>query len=133
MCTPRERALTAVARCVCGAVEIETKVPARWAWHDHGARTRHAHGAAYATYVGAYVSRTRVTKGEDAITHYEDREAKTTRSFCTVCGTPLMYARSRSPTMVNIPRGLFDEGVGREPATTSPSMKFPSGPMRANA
>ncbi|NWG53863.1 MAG: hypothetical protein HXY28_09105 [Hydrogenophilaceae bacterium] len=26
-----------------------------------------------------------------------------------------MYARGHSPTMVNIPRALFDEGVGREP------------------
>ena len=33
------------------AFEIDT--PARWAWHDHSASSRRAHGAAYATYVGS--------------------------------------------------------------------------------
>ena len=62
---PKKRvAMTAIARCACGAVEIETSVPARWAWHDHSAATRRAHGAAYATYVGAYRSCTRIVKGE---------------------------------------------------------------------
>ena len=38
------------ARCLCGAVELEVAVPVFWAWHDHSAATRRAHGAAYATY-----------------------------------------------------------------------------------
>ena len=36
-------------RCMCGEVEIEIGVPARWAWHDHSAASRHAHGAARIT------------------------------------------------------------------------------------
>jgi hypothetical protein len=40
-------------RCVCGDVVITLAFPAFWAWHDHSSATRHAHGAAYATYVGA--------------------------------------------------------------------------------
>jgi len=39
-------------RCLCGAVELEIDFPAFWAWHDHSAASRRAHGAAYATYVG---------------------------------------------------------------------------------
>lgn len=112
---PKRAAMTAIARCLCGAVEIETAVPARWAWHDHSLRTRRAHGAAYATYVGAYKSRTRIVRGEAAIARYEHAEKDFVRSFCKRCGTPLFYERSHSPTMVNIPRALFDEGIGREP------------------
>jgi hypothetical protein len=49
------------------------------------------------------------------ITRFEDEAAKTARSFCTRCGTPLMYERARSPHMVNIPRALFLKRTGRQP------------------
>jgi len=119
--TPRAKssakppAVAAPGECACGAVRLEIDVPARWAWHDHSAGSRHAHGAAYATYVGSWRSRFRVTAGEEHITRYEDAEAGSARSFCARCGTPLFYERARSPTMVNVPRALFAGRTGREP------------------
>lgn len=112
---PKASAVQALGRCACGAVELEIDVPARWAWHDHSAASRLAQGCAYATYVGSWRSRFRILRGEDRIGRYEDAEARTTRGFCTACGTPLTYERARSPTMVNIPRALFVERTGREP------------------
>jgi hypothetical protein len=108
-------AVQASGGCACGMVRLEIDVPARWAWHDHSAASRRAQGAAYVTYVGSYRSRFRVLEGEAAITRFEDAEAGTTRSFCARCGTPLLYERARSPTMVNIPRAIFTERTGREP------------------
>jgi hypothetical protein len=105
----------AAGRCLCGAVEIEIDVPAFWAWHDHSAPTRRAHGAAYATYVGCWKSRVRVTKGAASVTRYEDETTRTERTFCARCGAPLMYVRRRSPSMVNIPRALITGRTGREP------------------
>jgi len=105
----------AAGRCLCGAVQFEIDVPGRWAWHDHSSATRRAHGAAYATYVGSWRRRFRVTKGLAEITRFEDDATGTTRSFCRRCGTPLMYERSRSAHMVNIPRALFISRTGREP------------------
>ena len=105
----------ASGQCLCGAVRLEIDVPARWAWHDHSAPSRRAHGAAYATYVGSWRKRFRVTAGEDAITRFEDQATKTVRSFCATCGTPLFYERARSPHMVNIPRALFSGRTGRQP------------------
>jgi hypothetical protein len=102
-------------RCLCGAVQFEIDYPARWAWHDHSSASRRAHGAAYATYVGSWRKRFRFTKGADGITRFEDRAAKTARSFCARCGTPLIYERARSPHMVNIPRALFLKRTGRQP------------------
>lgn len=113
--TGKASAVQAAGRCVCGDVRFEIDVPARWAWHDHSAASRHAQGCAYATYVGSYRSRFRVLEGEHAISRYEDAERGTTRSFCARCGTPLFYERARSPTMINIPRALFEERTGREP------------------
>lgn len=112
---PKKRsATTARGRCLCGAVEVEIGVPARWAWHDHSAASRRAHGAAYATYVGSWRSKFRISKGEKLVTRYVDEARGRVRSFCSRCGAPIAYERT-DPQMVNVPRALFDEGTGREP------------------
>ncbi|MBI3439791.1 MAG: GFA family protein [Proteobacteria bacterium] len=98
--------------CLCGAVAFEIGVPARWTWHDHSSAARRAHGAAYATYVGTWASRFRFLRGEDNLTRYEDPERGGTRSFCSTCGTPVLFQRNKQN--VNVPRALFSTGVGRE-------------------
>lgn len=106
---------TATARCACGAVRLAIVFPAFWAWHDHGRATQRAHGAAYATYVGTWKSRLLVVEGADDIRRFVDAQANTARSFCRHCGTPLLYERSLTARMVNIPRALFESRTGREP------------------
>ena len=105
----------ATGRCLCGKVGFEIDTPARWAWHDHSQNSRRANGAAYATYVGSWRKRFRITKGESEIARFEDNATKTVRSFCARCGTPLFYERARSSHMVNIPRALFTGRTGRQP------------------
>jgi hypothetical protein len=105
----------ATGQCLCGAVEIEIDIPAFWAWHDHGRPSRLAHGAAYATYVGCWRKHFRVTKGPRTIARFDDKATNTTRSFCSRCGTPLLYEKRHAPHAVNIPRALFDGRTGREP------------------
>jgi hypothetical protein len=112
---PKRSAVQAQAQCVCGGVRLEIDVPGIWAWHDHGAGSRRAQGCAYATYVGSWKKRFRWLAGEDLLSRYEDDERGTTRSFCSRCGTPVLYERRRSPKVVNIPRALFDSRTGREP------------------
>jgi hypothetical protein len=102
-------------RCVCGDVVIVLAFPAFWAWHDHSSATRHAHGAAYATYVGAWKSRVRVLKGEAKLARFEDVERGTLRRFCKRCGTPIFYERPRALRWINMPRALFSGRTGREP------------------
>jgi hypothetical protein len=101
--------------CACGAVRIEIDVPAFWAWHDHSKATQRAQGCAYATYIGVWRSRFRIVKGTRSITSFEDPASHTARSFCTKCGTPLLYERTRRSKMIDIPRALFDTRTGREP------------------
>jgi hypothetical protein len=102
-------------RCLCGAVVIEIDFPAFWAWHDHSAASRRAHGAAYATYVGVWRRHFRVTKGAKTIARFEDKAAGAIRSFCGRCGTPMLYERKRSKHMVNVPRAILESRTGREP------------------
>jgi hypothetical protein len=101
-------------QCLCGDVQIEIDFPARWAWHDHSPASRLAHGAAYATYVGSWRRRFRITQGQAQVTEFKDSAAGTIRSFCVRCGTPICYQRARSPHMVNIPRALFRTRTGRQ-------------------
>jgi hypothetical protein len=113
---PGKASATAVqGQCLCGRVRIEIDFPAFWAWHDHSKPSRHAHGAAYATYVGSWRGRFRITQGLADITRFEHAATRTARSFCARCGTPLLYERAHSPHMVNIPRALFEYRTGREP------------------
>jgi len=46
---------------------------------------------------------------------YEHASSKAVRSFCSRCGTPIVYERARSRHMVNIPRALFRGRTGRQP------------------
>jgi hypothetical protein len=108
-------AKTATGQCLCGAVAIEVDVPVFWAWHDHSPASRRAHGAAYATYVGAWRSKVRIGQGESEIVRFQEPETGNTRCFCRRCGTPLIYERKRSARMINLPRALFAERTGREP------------------
>ncbi len=88
---PKAPAAPVEGQCHCGAVHLEIGFPARWAWHDHSAASRQAHGAAYATYIGSWRSRFRVVEGADLLTRFVDAAAGTARSFCARGGTPLYY------------------------------------------
>jgi hypothetical protein len=103
----KKSAAIAVGRCLCGKVLIEIGTPAFWAWHDHSRASQRAHGAACATYVGCLLSRVRIVTGAASITRFEDKEKRTARNFCALCGTPLFYERAHSPQMLNIPRAPF--------------------------
>ncbi len=132
MAKPTAAARSASCQCLCGKVALEIDVPARWAWHDHSASSRRAHGAAYATYVGSWRKRFRIVKGETLIARYEDKSTATSRSFCSTCGTPLFYERARSPHMVNIPRACFPAAPGGSRSITSRSKSCRNGPIPAS-
>src|SRR5438477_7497470 len=76
----------ATGQCLCGSISFEIDVPARWAWHDHSAASRRAHGAAYATYVGIWRKRFRTIKVSAAVARYEEPATQTVRSSRTRCG-----------------------------------------------
>lgn len=122
----------ATGQCLCGKITFEIDVPARWAWHDHSAASRRAHGAAYTTYVGSWKKRFRITSGKSALTRYEDKATKTTRSFCSHCGTPIAYESPRGPHMVNIPARCSRSAPAASRSITSPSRSCRNGPIPAS-
>ena len=118
-------------RCLCGAVELEIDFPAFWAWHDHSVASRRAHGAAGATYIGCWRKHARVAKGRRSIARFEDAKTESTRSFCSRCGTPLLYDASARRTW-SISRGHSSPAVSAASlAITWPSRSFRIGPTQA--
>lgn len=110
----RPAAATISGSCLCGAVTLEVDVPVFWAWHDHSATSRRAHGSAYATYVGTYRSKCRIAGDETFVSRFEETGTGNVRSFCGRCGSPVSYERKRSPKWVNLPRALFAGRTGRD-------------------
>jgi hypothetical protein len=112
---PRDGPAIARGRCACGGVRVEMTVPAAWAWHDHGRSSQRAHGAQAAVYVGSWRKRVRILDDEGLMVRYEDPQTGSVRGFCGRCGVPMLYERAGAPNHVNIPRPVFETGVGREP------------------
>ena len=79
-----------------GRPNTRTALPSRPTWASGEAAF-----VLYSAMTGLFVSRTR---------HDGPRAA-----FCATCGTPLLFERSHSPQMVNVPRALFEQRTGREP------------------
>jgi hypothetical protein len=69
----------------------------------------------YATYVGTWRKRFRITAGESDISRFKEKASGAVRSFCGRCGTPLIHERTRSRHMINVPRALFQSRTGRQP------------------
>ena len=64
-----EEAATANAECLCRAVKIEIDFRPLGVARSFARQPSRAHGAAYATYVGCWRSRFRVTAGKENISH----------------------------------------------------------------
>ena len=122
----------AAGQCLCGKVAFEIDVPARWAWHDHSPSSRRAHGAAYATYVGSWRKRFRITKGKTSLARYEDKATKTVRSFCsTAARRSPMSARARR-TWSTFPARCSRAAPAGSRSITSRSRNCRNGPTPAN-
>ena len=89
----------AAGQCLCGKVCVEIDVPARWAWHDHTPASRRAHGAAYATYVGSWRKRFRITKGKTSITRYDKLARNYFSALCLVAAWHSGFSRARFPLL----------------------------------
>jgi hypothetical protein len=98
--------------CLCGGVAWQVDGPLEWMTHCHCTMCRKAHGAAFATYVGAAEGGFRWLRGEEAINRYESSPG-TFRAFCGRCGSvvpgPAVGGR------VFVPAGCLDDDPGARP------------------
>lgn len=102
-----------IARCLCGAVELELTLPSLWCAHCHCSMCRRAHGAPFVTWVGFPEASVRVLKAE-ALRRYAS-SADAARSFCGACGTPMLFESTRWAGEVHVARACIEGELDREP------------------
>ena len=106
----------AVARCHCGAVEVQAAFPSRFVAHCYCDSCRRTHGAGVVTWIGFKDSQVRFVRGADVLRDYESSPG-THRRFCGNCGTRMTFESSREAWSgeVHLPLALFVTPVDREP------------------
>lgn len=102
--------------CLCGIVRFEIDEFLPQAAHCHCSMCRKFHGAAYATIASVLRGNFRWIDGVDALKGYT-AENGTTRTFCSHCGSSLMFSSPRAPKEeVEIALGTMDDDVPVEPS-----------------
>lgn len=100
--------------CLCGAVRFAFEGVPLWVAHCHCRSCRRNTGAAVATFVGVRRDQFVYTKGMPV--GYESSPG-VRRSFCGVCGTPLVYEAARCADEIHINIGAMDEPERFAPAS----------------
>jgi len=97
--------------CLCRSVKFEIDEFLPQAVHCHCSMCRKFHGAAYATYAGVIRSKFRWVEGEEALKEFT-AENGTTRTFCSHCGSSLVFSSPKaSDNVVVIALGTVDGNV----------------------
>ncbi|HEY0512813.1 MAG TPA: GFA family protein [Thermoanaerobaculia bacterium] len=90
----------AAGRCTCGAVKILITLPAKGCVHCHCPACRHAHGAAFVTWVSVLRSGCQLS-GREHLKWYQDTPTSR-RGFCVNCGSPLLFIADRWPDDIHV-------------------------------
>lgn len=104
--------------CLCGVVKFEIDEFLPQMTHCHCSMCRKFHGAAYATIAGVSRSKFRWVEGVYALKGYTANNG-TTRTFCSRCGSSLMFASPYgSEAVVEIALGTLDGAIPVKPDPT---------------
>jgi hypothetical protein len=97
--------------CRCGAVRFEANADPHHVSYCHCADCRRATGAPVSAFVGFMADE--VTLRSEELGRFEN--GPVTRSFCTVCGTPIAYVDSRIGDRIYFVLGAMDSPAHYRP------------------
>jgi hypothetical protein len=100
--------------CLCGAVRLRAALPPNWVAHCHCSMCRRAHGAGFVTWVGFPRAAVTIESGEELLTRFRS-SAQATRSFCSRCGSMLLFQSGRWPDETHVTLACLDSAGGLEP------------------
>jgi hypothetical protein len=104
--------------CLCGAVRLCAALPPNWVAHCHCSMCRRAHGAGFVTWVGFPREAVTIETGVELLSRYKS-SAQATRSFCSRCGSTLLFESGHWPDEVHVTLANLDSAVGLEPQAHS--------------
>ncbi len=90
--------------CRCGSVRFEAHAEPHHVSYCHCADCRRATGAPVSAFVGFMADQ--VIMRDDALARYEN--GPVTRSFCSVCGSPIYYSDTRIGDRIYFYLGVMD-------------------------
>ena len=100
--------------CLCGEVRYEAEGRPLGINYCHCMQCRKASGTAFATNAGFNRSAFRFLSGEDHLAAYESSPGRH-RHFCGRCGSPIYSSSERSPDVVYVRIGTFDDSDNLKP------------------
>lgn len=99
------------ASCLCKRVRFEVHGALGRSSHCHCSMCRKAHGAAFGSYAAVKAENCRVVAGAELILRYRSSPG-VDRTFCSRCGSTLQFISEKSPGVVDVALGIFDDDPG---------------------
>lgn len=100
--------------CLCGGVRYEISAPVLEIHHCHCSMCRKAHGTPFSTFGRIDKDRFRFAAGTDLVRAYKS-SPPVERSFCSRCGSHLLFAFAPLPDALWIAIGTLDDDPGVRP------------------
>ncbi|MDB6120135.1 MAG: glutathione-dependent formaldehyde-activating [Verrucomicrobiaceae bacterium] len=94
-------------RCHCGSIRYELSLPNLYLTLCHCEDCRRSGGGPYQGWIFVPRKYFHLLAGELKVHRYEGRE----RSFCSDCGSPVTFAESAFPDLVEVSAGTLDEAA----------------------
>ncbi len=102
-----------LGQCFCGKVQYKIELPIEGVVHCHCSICRRIHSAAFVTWVQVLPKNMHFLQGEDQLQKFQTSEA-THRSFCSTCGTSLMWQNDFCPH-ISVSRASISSHFDIEP------------------
>jgi hypothetical protein len=99
--------------CLCGGVRYRINGALSQARHCHCSMCRKGQGSAFRSRASAQISEFEWLQGESLVTFYES-SAGNYRSFCRVCGSPIV-TRFGDASYYGVALGVLDDDPGVRP------------------
>ena len=100
--------------CLCGAIRYQIRGPIEGIDYCHCSMCRRSQGSAFSTYGRVPRPALRIVSGADRMKDFRSSE-EVTRSFCSECGSSLLFHHAAAPQFSFIAVGTLDDDPGSRP------------------
>lgn len=101
-------------QCLCGKVNFQVSLPAKWCAHCHCTRCRKSHGSGFVTWFGVKKHQFVLTGGEKYLKWYNSSK-KSRYGFCSNCGSSMLFRSSKWDDEIHITLSNVNQGIGINP------------------
>jgi hypothetical protein len=102
-------------RCLCRGIEFSIQQPIITCSHCHCESCRRSHSWAFVTWSSFRKDQLSLSKGVELIRRFESSPG-VFRSFCSVCGSHLLYESESEGDIIYAPTACFDSLIAVEPS-----------------